>query len=196
MHSRHASRPAAGLRRRADVGDAHGHATPPLPSRQGTRARTPRLCLSARPSRSLSPRSSLLSHSLARSPSSPLGLSCGAAATSVRGARGGEGGNRERSCCSAVGSRVIWGEVQHGRQRQMNDCSFVVFPASLSLTRTTGDATDGRPNERLDDIDDVDIARVNECESVKLCLNGDVSDVWRPGSAPPLVNWTGRSLTR
>ena len=105
-HSRHASLRAPCSVRRASAAPGRTRTRRrPLPCRRRRGAgRAHRL--SARPGRSLL--------------SSSLGLSCGAAATSVRGGRQHRKG--EKSCSSAVGSGgVIWGEL---RLRQMNDCSY------------------------------------------------------------------------
>ena len=106
-HSRHASlRAPCSVRRASSAAGRTRTRRRPLPCRRrrgAGRAHRP----SARPGRR-----SLLSSS--------LGLSCGAAATSVRGGRQHRKG--EKSCSSAVGSGgVIWGEL---RLRQMNDCSY------------------------------------------------------------------------
>ena len=143
------------------------------------RARDPSLAaaegsaLSARPSSR--PRSSLLSQSLALALLSTWPFMRRSRNAGVRRRQ-----QREREklqlCCWQLsptpersGENFNTGDVDNVVKRQMNDCSFVRSFVSPLLDRTDH----GRQNRTWKRLDDV-----NECESVKLCLNGDVSDVW------------------
>ena len=200
IRSRHASRPAAAELRdrtaiRGTAAECRRARTRPLPCR-----RCAPLCLSAR--RPSPP--SLLSHSH-RSLSSSLGLSCGAAATAVcdecarRQGRQQTDREREKSklllCCMLAASRAS----DLGRTLTRTSSSSSSSPTTTTNERLfvrclsshcdherlathlglrPNERTSGRRGHRLAD-------RVSECESVKLCLNGDVSGegvrLWKSG---------------